>query len=120
MLQSFTPKGGSQLPRNDESTVTEELITEVRGLIREGDWEKYHKDLVEPICIEAVELLQLFQWIKPEESKQLKTNPSKTRQIKGELADVIIYCPSMANTLKLDLATTILEKLQHNKKKYPK
>jgi dCTP diphosphatase len=110
------------LPRNDENTVIKELITEVREFIRERNWEKYHnpKDLAESICIEAAELLQLFQWIKPEESKQLKNNPSKTRQIKEELADVVIYCLSMTNTLKLDLTTTILEKIEHNKKKYPK
>ena len=77
------------------------------------------KDLAESICIEAAELLQLFQWIKPEESEQFRKNLSKLKRIREELADVTIYCLNMANTLDIDLASAILEKLEENKKKYP-
>ena len=109
------------MSKNDGNTVVEELITKVREFLRERDWEKYHnpKDLAVGICVEAAELLQLFQWIKPEESEQYKKNPSKMKRIKEELADVAIYCLSMANTLEIDLASAILEKLEQNKKKYP-
>jgi hypothetical protein len=60
------------LSKNDGNTVVEELIDNIRGFLKERDWEKYHnpKDLAESICIEAAELLQIFQWVKPEESEQ--------------------------------------------------
>lgn len=107
--------------KNDENTVVRALIIEVREFLHERDWEKYHtpKDLAESICIEAAELLQLFQWIKPEESDQFKNDPSKVHQIREELSDVVIYCLSMANTLNLDLTQAVLDKIDQNKKKYP-
>jgi len=109
------------LLKNDQNTVVKALIIEVREFLHERDWEKYHtpKDLAESICIEAAELLQLFQWIKPEESNQFKNDPSKINQIREELADVVIYCLSMANTLSLDLTKAVLNKIKQNKEKYP-
>lgn len=93
----------------------------LRLFLRERDWEKFHnpKDLAESICVESAELLQLFQWIKPKESEQYKNKPAKMRQIKEELADVVIYCLSMANTLDIDLTSAILQKIEQNKEKYP-
>ena len=113
--------GDVSLDYNDTNTTIETLITQVRKFLRERDWEKYHnpKDLAESICIEASELLQLFQWVKPEESEQFKNNPLKVQRIKEELADVVLYCLSMANTLDIDLTHAIVEKIEQNKKKYP-
>ena len=110
------------MSKNDGNTVIRQLIANVREFLRERDWEKYHnpKDLAESICIESAELLQLFQWVKHEETEQFKNDPSKVQRIKEELADVLIYCLSMANTLNIDLTTAILQKIEHNKKKYPK
>jgi len=109
------------LSKNDGNTVVEELIGNVRDFLREREWEKYHnpKDLAESICIEAAELLQVFQWVRSEESDQFKNDPSKVHQIREELADVVIYCLSMANTLNLDLTKAVLDKIEQNKKKYP-
>ena len=109
------------MSKNDGNTVVEELIGNVRDFLREREWEKYHnpKDLAESICIEAAELLQVFQWVRSEESDQFKNDPSKVHQIREELADVVIYCLSMANTLNLDLTKAVLDKIEQNKKKYP-
>lgn len=120
-MPASTIVGGKELSKNDENTVIQELIIKVREFLIEREWEKYHnpKDLAESICIEAAELLQLFQWIKPHESKEFKKNPSKLQKIKEELADVTIYCLSMANTLEIDLTSTVLDKLEQNRRKYP-
>lgn len=105
----------------DTETLVGDLKIAVNEFVRERDWKKFHnpKDVAESICIEATELLQLFQWIKPEDSQKLRDVPSKLKQIKEELADIAIYCLSMANTLEIDLTTTILDKIELNKKKYP-
>ncbi len=106
---------------SDTETSVEDLKIAVRTFIHERDWEKYHnpKDLAESICIEAAELLQLFQWIESEESRGFKTDPSKLTRVKEELADVVICCLSMVNALEADLTEAVLEKLELNKKKYP-
>ena len=107
--------------KTDKNTVIDELITNIRQFLSERDWEKYHnpKDLAESICIEAAELLQLFQWIKPEESEQFKKDSMKVQRIKEELADVAVYCLSLANKLDIDLTSAIIDKIEKNKEKYP-
>jgi len=47
----------------DNGTSTGDLKEAVHEFVHKRDWEKYHnpKDLAESICIEAAELLQLFQ-----------------------------------------------------------
>ena len=106
---------------DDTNTTLSMLIAQVKQFLRERDWEKYHKpkDLAESICIEAAELLQLFQWTTPVESEQFRNNPSKVQRVKEELADVLLYCLSMANTLDIDLTSAILCKIELNRKKYP-
>lgn len=107
--------------KNDGNTVVEELIVSVREFIRDRDWEKFHKpkNLAESICIEAAELLQLFQWTGLEETARFKTDPDRVARIKEELADVIIYCLSMANAMKIDVTHSVVKKLESNMKKYP-
>ena len=58
-------KGVLLLDHTDANTNIEYLVSQVREFLQERDWQKYHnpKDLAESICIEAAELLQLFQWI---------------------------------------------------------
>jgi dCTP diphosphatase len=106
---------------SDTETSVEDLKIAVRTFIHERDWEKYHnpKDLAESICIEAAELLQLFQWIESEESRGFKTDSSKLTRVKEELADVVIYCLSMADAFEVDLARAVFEKVKLDTKKYP-
>ena len=106
---------------SDVGTTIGHLTSKVREFLEERDWEKYHnpKDIAESISIEAAELLQLFQWVKPEESQQFKSDSLKVQRIREELADVVLYCLSMANTLGIDLTTAILDKIKQNKMKYP-
>lgn len=98
-----------------------ELKNAVRAFVLERDWGRYHnpKDLAESICIEAAELLQLFQWEKPEEGRDVVDDEAKMLRIEEELADVLLYCLSMANSLEMDLSSAILKKIEVNKKKYP-
>lgn len=112
---------GVSLDYNDTNTTIEALRTQVRQFLKERDWERYHnpKDLAESICIEASELLQVFQWIKSEETEQFKNKLSKVERIKEELSDVILYCLSMAIALDIDLTSAILDKIEQNRKKYP-
>ncbi|MGC8576380.1 MAG: nucleotide pyrophosphohydrolase [Thermoproteota archaeon] len=105
----------------DSKTTLQELKVLVKDFVNRRNWAKYHnpKDLAESICIEAAELLEIFQWATAEEASSWKNDPSKIDSIKDELADVLIYCFSMANALDVDLSEAILKKLEKNEKKYP-
>ena len=80
------------------------------------DWRKFHneKDLAISISLEASELLELFQWKNSEEVVE-----SSLKEIKEELADVLIYSLMMADNLNLDVEGIIKEKIEINTKKHP-
>ncbi len=104
---------------SDERTTLQQLKEKMAAFVRERDWEKFHtpKNLSMSIAIEAAELMEHFQWLTVEESKTL--DPEALSQIGEELADIVIYSLSLANTLDLDLAETILAKMEKNVRKYP-
>jgi len=109
------------LEHTDANTNIDYLISQIREFLQERDWQKYHnpKDLAESICIESAELLQLFQWMSPKEVRAFKEASSNVKRIEEELADVVIYCLSMANAMNIDLTSAVMHKLKRNQKKYP-
>lgn len=78
----------------------------------ERDWEKNHtpSNLAKSISIEASELLELYQW--GDEAQCLE-------RVKEELADILIYSITLAETLNLDINQIIIEKIKKNGIKYP-
>jgi len=103
----------------DNQTTLQELKQKMADFVRERDWEQFHtpKNIAMSIAIEAAELMEHFQWLTVEQSKQL--DDEALHDIGEELADIVIYSLSMANFLKLDLAQTVLDKMAKNIRKYP-
>lgn len=69
------------------------------------------------IAIEASELMEIFQWLSPEEALDIN-NSSEATHLNEELSDVIIYCLSLANQLDIDVTAAIEDKLKKNAIKY--
>lgn len=94
----------------------------MNSFVKDRKWEKYHKpkNLAESISIEAAELLEEFQWKSEEEIESLLEDIEKKSSVEEEVADVMIYCLSLANRLDIDVSEAILKKLESNKEKYPK
>ena len=76
------------------------------------DWAQFHsgENLAKSICIEASELLEVFQWSEKEKSLD---------KVKEELADVFLYATLMADHYGLDIEEIMMEKLLKNEQKYP-
>jgi len=94
----------------------------MREFVVEREWTKYHtpRNLAASAAVEAAELLELFQWLTPEEAIERSHNDPEFRQAVGEeLADVFLYLMSLANALDLDVAPTVHAKMQKNRAKYP-
>lgn len=85
------------------------------SFVMNGTGGNFHneKDLALSICLEAAELLELFQW---KDSAEART---QTERLKEELADVLIYSYMMADNLDFDIDEIISEKLKKNAIKYP-
>ena len=69
------------------------------------------------LAIEAAELMEHFQWITPEASRQLDDQAKSDAG--EELADVVCYALAIANELGIDVSTTLQNKMDKNRAKYP-
>ena len=96
--------------------MTKETIEQVLKFRDERNWKQFHnpKDLAISICLEAAELLEIFQWSGSDTECR-----DRLPEMREELADVLMYAISLADRLELDLDEIILEKLQRNGEKYP-
>jgi len=105
----------------DEDTTLADLRARVRAFVDERDWAKFHnpKSLSMSIAIEAAELMAEFQWLTGSQSQDALADEAHRQRIYYELADVIIYCLSLANAMEIDLSQVVIEKLALSARKYP-
>ena len=90
-----------------------------RAFAQERDWGQFHtpKNLASALAVEAAELLEHFQWLTEEQSRNL--SPGKRDEIAEEIADVLIYTMQLADKLGLDPLDAAWKKLKVNEDKYP-
>ena len=96
--------------------ISEETANEIIKFRDERDWTQFHnpKDLALSLCLEAAELLEVFQW-----SGTDLYCENKKDKIKEELADIVNYCVLMADACDIDLDRASIEKVKKNGEKYP-
>lgn len=106
---------------SDAQTTVAELRALVQRFVAERDWEKFHspKNLSMALAIEVAELMEHFQWITPDESRQAAHDPARRSAVSEELADVICYALALANSLDIDVAAALQAKMLKNAEKYP-
>lgn len=105
----------------DDSTTVGSLRAAMRQFVAARDWEGFHspKNLAMSIAIEAAELMEHFQWYTPEESAARLQEPHIRAAVADEIADVLLYCLSLANATGIDLADAVVAKLDRNEGRFP-
>ena len=106
---------------SDDTETVSQLKQAVAAFVDERDWRQFHtpKNLAMSLAIEAAELMEHFQWLSTEASRELVDNPEKLSAVGEELADVIGYSFALANELRLDVSSAIRAKMVKNAQKYP-
>jgi NTP pyrophosphatase (non-canonical NTP hydrolase) len=106
---------------SDHQTTITELRDLVRDFVDARDWQQFHspKNLSMALAIEAAELMEHFQWISTEASRNVAENGEKLGAVGEELADVICYALAIANEMNIDVSSTVREKMKKNAIKYP-
>lgn len=91
----------------------------VRQFVDERDWDQFHtpKNLSAALAVEAAELLEHFQWLQHGRLDEL--GEAKLREVKHEMADVLVYLVRLADKLDVDLVAAVQEKMVLNRAKYP-
>ncbi len=100
---------------------TKEMQKKLREFARERDWEVYHtpKNLVMALSGEVGELVEIFQWLTPEEATKIMLDEAKALHVKEEVADVLSYILRIADILNIDLKDAMSKKIEKNAAKYP-
>lgn len=98
----------------------DELRQRLRGFAAERDWEQFHtpKNLAMALAGEVGELLEVFQWLTPEQAAQVMSS-GRAEDVRDELADVIIYLVRLADILGVDLLEVAHAKLERNHDRFP-
>jgi len=97
----------------------ESIQRKLQEFADDRDWEQFHspKNLVMALSVEVSELVEHFQWLTQEQSKNL-TN-EKIDKVEQELGDIFIYLMRIADKLNINLVDAAFDKIDINEKKYP-
>ena len=97
----------------------DDLTDRIVAFRDERDWKQFHspRNLAASICIEAAELLELFQW--SSDASIDEDVESQRTDLERELADILIYCLLLAHDTGVDPKVAVDDKLRENAAKYP-
>lgn len=93
----------------------------LRKFAEERNWNQFHspKNLAMALGGEIGELLDIFQWLKDEESRLDQISDKNLSKTKEELADIFLYLIRIADKLDIDLIQEAENKIKINSEKYP-
>jgi dCTP diphosphatase len=106
---------------NDSDTSVAQLRKLIDEFVAARDWRQFHdaKNLSASIAIEAAELMEHFQWLHSDAVGAVSDDPGQMQAIREEVADILAYLLSFANTMEIDLSSALADKLIKNDAKYP-
>lgn len=101
------------------NTDLESITQTLREFAKEREWEQFHspKNLASALTVEASELLEHFQWLTEDQSRNFPAD--KKAKVAAEAADVLLYLLQLCDKLQIDLMEAARTKLAVNAEKYP-
>ena len=99
----------------------DDLQRRLREFAAARDWQPYQtpKNLAMAMVVEAAELVEIFQWLTPEESAALRNDAARQTHVGEEIADVMLYLLQIADQTGVDVSAAVERKLALNALKYP-
>jgi len=109
------------LPMNDTQTTLQQIKDAIAQFTAARDWQQFHdlKNLAMAVASEAAELMAHFRWSNPAVDPPIMDDPVSARDIRHEVADVLLLLAEFANVAKIDLAEAVQEKMAINQARYP-
>ncbi|MFF4187487.1 nucleotide pyrophosphohydrolase [Streptomyces sp. NPDC001691] len=85
------------------------------------DWQPFHtpKNLAAALSVEASELLEIFQWLTPEQSARVMSDPDQAHRVTDEVADVLAYLLQLCDVLGIDALAALAAKIDRNELRFP-
>ncbi|MFD0382392.1 nucleotide pyrophosphohydrolase [Streptomyces stramineus] len=85
------------------------------------DWQPFHtpKNLAVALSVEASELVEIFQWLTPEQSERVMDHEETAGRVEDEVADVLAYLLQFCEVLGVDAASALAAKIDRNERRFP-
>lgn len=84
-------------------------------------WEPFHtpKNLAAALSVEAGELLEIFQWLTPEQAATVMSDPERAHRVHDEVADVLAYLLQFCTAVGVDPLEALAAKIERNELRFP-
>ena len=95
-----------------------ELTRRLHAIRDHNDWRRFHspKNLAMAASVEMAELVEIFQWLSEDESRQL---PAEQLEHAGqEVGDIVLYLVLLCSELGLDLEQVVRAKLADSERRF--
>jgi NTP pyrophosphatase (non-canonical NTP hydrolase) len=98
----------------------EELTQRLHRIRDQNDWKQFHspKNLAMAASVEMSELVEIFQWLTEDQSRQLP--PEKLAHAGQEVGDVVLYLLLLCSELGIDMDTVVRSKLADSERRFAK
>ena len=97
------------------------LRTRLSDFAAARNWQRFHtpKNLAMALVVEAGELVEIFQWLTPEEALRVREDSVLVSRAKDEVADVLAYLLQFADSCGIDPLAALAEKIERNEGRFP-
>ncbi|MFD0355199.1 nucleotide pyrophosphohydrolase [Streptomyces sp. NPDC127110] len=118
-MNGAAPTGDGPPPRRDERLYR--LQRRLADFAAARDWAPYHtpKNLAVALSVEAAELVEIFQWLTPEQSAAVMEKPESAHRVADEVADVMAYLLQFCEVVGVDVLDALAAKIERNEHRFP-
>ena len=98
----------------------DELTQRLHRIRDNNDWKPFHspKNLAMAASVEMAELVEIFQWLSEDQSRQLPAE--KLAHAGQEVGDIVLYLVLLCAELGLDMNEVVRNKLADNERRFSK
>ncbi len=95
-----------------------ELTTRLHRIRDTNDWRGFHspKNLAMAASVEMAELVEVFQWLSEDQSRQLA--PAELAHAGEEVGDIVLYLLLLCAELGIDMEQAVRAKLADNERRF--
>ena len=105
---------------DDRDTTLQDVKDIIAQFTAARDWQQFHcaKNVAMALVAEASELMAHFRWTAAGEDGCVLDDPQSLREVRHEVADVLLLLAEFANVAGIDMAAAVREKMEINAQRY--
>lgn len=96
----------------------EEITRRLHQIRDQNDWKPFHspKNLSMAASVEMAELVEIFQWLSEDQSRQLPAD--KLAHAGQEVGDIVLYLLLLCSELGIDMNEAVRSKLADSERRF--